>query len=86
MEEHGESKWKASRLAAAKCHQILEITQGYAQKEGMRKEMVETGEMIGPRIYSSGDVLYGVNPLDDVDGLLSPAAVFRAGVLVAGAP
>jgi imidazolonepropionase-like amidohydrolase len=30
-------------------------------------------------------VLYGVNPLDDVDALLSPAAVFRAGLLVAGA-
>ena len=29
-------------------------------------------------------VLYGVNPLDDVDALLSPAAVFRAGVRVAG--
>ena len=30
-------------------------------------------------------VLYAANPLDDVDSLLSPAAVFRAGTLVAGA-
>jgi imidazolonepropionase-like amidohydrolase len=30
-------------------------------------------------------VLYGANPLDDIDALLSPAAVFRAGNLVAGA-
>jgi imidazolonepropionase-like amidohydrolase len=29
-------------------------------------------------------VLYSANPLDDVDALLSPAAVFRAGGLVAG--
>jgi imidazolonepropionase-like amidohydrolase len=29
-------------------------------------------------------VLYAANPLDDVDSLLSPAAVFRAGNLVAG--
>jgi imidazolonepropionase-like amidohydrolase len=29
-------------------------------------------------------VLYGADPLDDVDSLLSPAAVFRAGTLVAG--
>jgi hypothetical protein len=29
-------------------------------------------------------VLYGANPLDDPDALLSPGAVLRAGVLVAG--